>query len=435
MRHATVGAFVATSLLLGLAATAAAQGTTPPKPADKVPEKKEAPPAKAPEKAPAAPGKPFKEWDRLTGDWGGKRTDWMEKGIDVNLRLTDDFTRVQRGSADPYSSSNRYWIDANVDLDIGKLAKFKPGGHLFMSFWQFGGENGSSDFGGINKISSIDSEFRQELAELYFTGKYVKDSFDTRIGKMDPTERFNHSEYSDDFMNEAATYPATYFPSPYRPETAVGGDLFYRNKGFYAGLGIFDGSKQEGVETGHGGASHFFGEPGDLYWVIESGYRWVGGNRPARVVAGYWRHSGDFISLAGNKFDGSSGWYLMAEGQLTRENKADAKDPRGFYLVARYGTQEPHTSVIDWTSTFAVVRKGTFASRKDDSYGLAYSISSVTEEDPSTVRHSSEEVTELYYRAQITPAVSISPNVQYVGNPGATFRDAIVFGFRVVIDF
>ena len=429
MRHAIVGAVAATTLLLSLAGSAAAQNA-PPKPADK----KEAP-AKAPEKAPAAPGTPFMEWDRLTGDWGGNRTKLFDKGIDFNARLTDDLTRVQGGGADPYSSANRYWLDVNLSFDLNKLAKFTPGGTVFVSFWQFGGENGSKDFGGFNNISSIESEYRQELAEMYYANTFLKDSFDTRIGKMDTTERFNHSEYAGDFMNQAATNPVTFSPSPYRPETAVGADLFYRSKGLYAGAGLFDGSKQEGIETGHGGASHFYGNPGDLFLTTEAGYRWTDTKRPIRAAAGYWIHSGDFTSLSGQVFDRATGWYALAEGMLTKKNKDDAKDSQGTYIVLRYGSMEPNTSPIDWTSTAAIVRKGTFASRKNDSVGLAWSVASVTRADPSTIRYATEQVVELYYRAQLTPCVPIAPGAQYVANPGGTFGDAVIFGVRVVVDF
>lgn len=429
MRHAMVGAVAATSLLLSLAGSAAAQ-SAPPKPADA----KEAP-AKAPEKAPSPPGKSIMEWDRATGDWGGNRAKLFDKGIDFNARLTDDFTRVQAGGADPYESANRYWLDVNLSFDLDKLAKNGPGGTVFVSFWQFGGENGSKDFGGFNAISSIESEYRQELAEFYYANVFLKDAFDTRIGKMDPTERFNHSEYADDFMNRAATYPVTFSPSPYRPETAFGADLFYKSKGLYAGLGLFDGAKQEGIETGHGGTRSFFRDPGDLFLVTEAGYRWTNGKRPIRAAAGYWRHSGDFASLSGRISNGSSGWYAMAEGMLTRNNKEDAKDLRGTYLVMRYGSMEANTTPVDWTTTVAVVRKGTFESRKNDSYGIAWSVSSVSSADPSTIRYANEQVVEFFYKGQITPYLSVAPGVQYVANPAGTFGDAVVFGVRVVIDF
>jgi porin len=375
------------------------------------------------------------EWDRLLDDPGGLRTRLEDKGFDLNARLIDDVTRTQKGGADSYTGANRYWLDVNLKVDLGKLLNCPCGGTLFASFWQTGGENGSKDFGGFNAISSIDAEFRQELAELYLADTFLKDAFDTRIGKMDPTERFNHSEYAGDFMNRAATFPLTFSPSPYFIETAFGADLFYRSKGLYVGAGLFDGSKQEGIETGHGGATHFFSDPGDLFVVSEAGYRWTDGLRPVRAALGYWIHSGDFTGLDGQVLDRSNGWYLLAEGMLHRKNRDDAKDPRGAYLVLRYGEMEASTTPVDWTTTVAVVWKGTFASRRNDSIGLSWSVSSVTSEDPSLIRYGSEQVVEFYYKAQVTPCVSIAPGVQYVANPAGTFGDAVVFGLRAVIDF
>src|SRR5688572_2391931 len=430
------GAVAATSLLLTLAGSAAAEGT-PPKPAD--PAKPPATPAKAPEKAPAAapsePGKPFMEWEHLLLDMGGVHGKLFDKGFDVSIRLTDDYTRVMQGGADSYETSNRYWLDASVAIDLEKVAKLKGGGSIVASYWQTGGEDGSKDFGGFNDISSLDAEFRQELGELYYANRFLKDAFDTRIGKMDPTERFNHSEYAGDFMNEAATFPVTFSPSPVNPESAVGADLFYVSKGLYAGMGVFDGSRQEGVETGHGGAAHLFGEPGDLFLVAEAGYRWNDGGRPVRAALGAWKHNGDFPSLTGHVYNGSTGFYVLAEGMLVKKDRGNAKDDRGAYLVLRYGSMEEGTTPVDWTSTVALVWKGTFASRKNDSIGLAWSYNSVTGDDGGAFRYSSEQVVEFYYRGAITPCISIAPGVQYVANPGATYGDAFVVGVRFEIDF
>jgi len=432
MRHAMFGAVAATTLLLGWTASASAQGAPPTPP--KVEEKK-APPPKAPEKAPPPAGTPWMEWDTLTGDWGGQRTKLYDMGIDIGARLTDDLTRVQKGSADSYQGANRYWLDVHVDLDLGKLFKESCGGTIHASYWQTGGENGSAKAGAFNGISSIDAEFRQEFAELYYANHCLKESFDFRVGKMDPTQRFNHSEYVGDFMNLASDYPVTFYPSPRFIETAFGADLFYRGKGLYAGGGIFDGSRQEGVETGHGGARHFFGEPGDLFLVAEAGYRWTDGNRPVRAALGAWRHTGDFPSLNGRTYSGSSGWYALAEGMLWRKVRDDAKDDRGGYLVLRYGDIEESTSVSDWTGTVALVIKGPLASRKNDSVGLAWSITSVSGEDGGTFRYRTEQVLEFYYKGQITPFFSVQPGFQYVANPGGTYNDALVLGVRFVVDF
>ena len=47
-----------------------------------------------------------------------------------------------------------------------------------------------------------------------------------------------------------------------------------------------------------------------------------------------------------------------------------------------------------------------------------------------------ETVMEMYYKAALTPWVSLSPSVQYVFNPGGdSGDDAVVLGLRVQIAF
>ena len=48
-----------------------------------------------------------------------------------------------------------------------------------------------------------------------------------------------------------------------------------------------------------------------------------------------------------------------------------------------------------------------------------------------------ESVLELYYNAQITPWLALSPSVQYVANPGgdSSISDAVVCGVRAQIAF
>ncbi|MHC4071047.1 MAG: carbohydrate porin [Planctomycetota bacterium] len=44
---------------------------------------------------------------------------------------------------------------------------------------------------------------------------------------------------------------------------------------------------------------------------------------------------------------------------------------------------------------------------------------------------------EVYYNAQVTPWVSLSPGIQYISNTGGdeTIKDAVVFGIRAQMTF
>ena len=84
-----------------------------------------------------------------------------------------------------------------------------------------------------------------------------------------------------------------------------------------------------------------------------------------------------------------------------------------------------------------------FASRPDDEVGLALARLEVNDDSRRRLREQGEPVpdreypAELYYRIAVTPAVSLSPNIQYFHQPGgyADERDSVVFGLKTVISF
>jgi porin len=438
-----VGAVAATTLLLGWAGSAFAQDaprkeaqkddvgtTTAQAPATKPGATKEEPKA-----APPASGegslKSFLQWEKATGDWGGNRGKLVDKGIDIGARLTFDDTRVQSGGLDPHDDDARYWLDIHASLDLKKLAKFPCGGRLYMAYWQMGGDNGSSEMGVIDDISSIESDKRKELAEFYYESVCADSRFRTRLGKFDPSREFNYSEYAGDFMNLGVTFSPAIAIMPRYPDTAVGAEVQYRGKGIYSGIGVFDGSHVDGIKTGKVGALH----TADLFAVAEAGYRWMDGQRPVRAAVGYWFENANLPRVAGGVSNRVGGVYALAEGMIWRKNREDDKDTRGAYAVLRFTKVPESASVVDQQYVAALVYKGPLASRPKDSAGLAWVFSDISGDAASTVVHSSEQVLELYYKAQLTPFASLTPDIQYVGNPGGSGRDAVVFGLRLVLEF
>ena len=41
-----------------------------------------------------------------------------------------------------------------------------------------------------------------------------------------------------------------------------------------------------------------------------------------------------------------------------------------------------------------------------------------------------ETVTEVFYKAQLTPRVSLQPDLQYISSPSGIYRDSLVVGIR-----
>jgi porin len=77
---------------------------------------------------------------------------------------------------------------------------------------------------------------------------------------------------------------------------------------------------------------------------------------------------------------------------------------------------------------------GPFASRSDDALGLYCSFVDLSEDAGYA---DDELVIELFYKLQVTPFMSIKPDLQYIINPSgdSTLDDAFVFGLRAETTF
>lgn len=94
------------------------------------------PPAPAPPPPPAPTG--FLEQETLTGDWGGARTRWKDKGVTVDSSLTQFFQGVSSGGNETGSEYNGT-AQAKLEFDFGKLAGWQFWSAEIKGEWRFGG--------------------------------------------------------------------------------------------------------------------------------------------------------------------------------------------------------------------------------------------------------------------------------------------------------
>src|SRR5262245_52568495 len=65
-------------------------------------------------------------WHRetMTGDWGGTRSRWKEKGVELEFKLTQFYQGVARGGLRNSSEYNGKF-EYTLKFDLGKLAHWK----------------------------------------------------------------------------------------------------------------------------------------------------------------------------------------------------------------------------------------------------------------------------------------------------------------------
>jgi Carbohydrate-selective porin len=111
--------------------------------------------ATAEEKGPkvAAASAPVPEpdfWHRetMTGDWGGTRSRWKEKGVDLEFKLTNIYQGIASGGTNHNSEYNGLF-ESTWKFDLGKVAGWKYWSSEIKTQWRFSGP-AITGTGGIN---------------------------------------------------------------------------------------------------------------------------------------------------------------------------------------------------------------------------------------------------------------------------------------------
>lgn len=380
-------------------------------------------------------GKPWWEWSRATDDWGGVRPALDDRGIIVQSSLVYDGTAVLRGGANPRVFASRALLNANVTLDLSRLAGWQ-GATFFANYQNAEGRDGSADAGAFQSLSSIDARSLNQVSELWFEQRLADDRVRIKLGKIDASTEFAAVPNGAEFMNASMGYSPTIVGFPTYPDGAFGGLISVRfGEHVYLRGGVFDGATQEGVHTGSRGPSTLFGAPADLFLVGEAGVAWSIEHAalPGSLAVGAWRHTGTFDRLDGNGVEhGTDGLYAVLNQTLWRPAGAGADDVRGLLGFVQLGLADAAVSEVDAHVGLGITWVGPLASRPEDAVGVA-----ATWVNFGDAGGDDECIVEAFYKVQLTPFFSIKPDVQYVRHPGGdgSIEDALAAGVRCVIDF
>ncbi|MEM7294988.1 MAG: hypothetical protein AAF420_16555, partial [Pseudomonadota bacterium] len=105
--------------------------------------------------------KPWSQWQQMTGDWGGTRTDWVNEGILWELVYTGEvMSRISGGDKSEDDTSGLGNADLTLTLDTGSLDWWK-GGTFFVYLQSLVGDgNAINDAvgGPLAPISTLDAD-------------------------------------------------------------------------------------------------------------------------------------------------------------------------------------------------------------------------------------------------------------------------------------
>lgn len=421
--------------------------------------------------------------DKLTGDWGGARTDLEKRGVDLSLVYIGENMNVLAGglSRGPTYEGR---FDFTVTTDWEKLFGWTGAKAQVRAFQihQAGHLDAADRVGSIADPSNIDAFPTTRLYTAWFQQEFGKWG-SLRLGQLAADDEFITSATAGGLINGTFGWPgwtAADLPSggPAYPLATPGVRLQLNPAENVTLLGaVFSGNPAGRNCTDIPQKCDLYGTTfslsGGAFWIGEAQYQ-VNQDKDAKGLAGAykmgaWYHTASFaderygidafgavVPLAtapGNALyhPGNWGVYGVIDQMVARGSQSSTS------IFLRVGASPADRNLVSWYVDGGVGFKGLVPGRSDDvlTFGVAYaSISNdaaAADQDilalngpPYPIR-SAETVLELSYVAQIAGWWSVQPDLQYIVRPAGGVPDpndpsrmignAFVAGVRTTITF
>lgn len=376
-------------------------------------------------------GLPIWEWSRITGDWAGART-WLEDhGVTVAGSFTIEWADAISGGL------SRKWVDRNIfdfntTVDTEKLFGWK-GGTFYVDVASSNSVEGGTFVPGTQWTSTIEiGGDTFQVANIWYQQELFDGALRAKFGKIDPTTEFGYLKSSAGYLNLGQLYPMTFLTVPTYPYASLGGVVYaYPCEHFYVGGGAFDANFTW---------DQFVPDDqfDDVWAAGEMGltFKELGPIRDARFAFGGWYDSSDFANFDTGTLESAYGLYSLAEGRIFAPEGGGDDDTRGLWIFGQWSYADPNVIVNHLHYGGGAALHGTFPGRDSDKVG-AYVRRVHYAGSPNVGISGRETAIELFYAAQITPAVSITPDIQFLLDPGGdeSVTDPIVFSIRLQVAF
>jgi len=399
----------------------------------------------------APPATPYSGdfWTRstLTGDWWGIRNQLAEKGVTLDLSVTQIGQGVVRGGkSGAWQYGGRGDIVMNIDSQ--KLGLW-PGAFLNLEAegnWASAVNRNTGALMPVNnsQILPLPGE-NFDLISLNFT-QFLSPYFGLTIGKYATVtatsgdmNEFAHGKGDTQFMNMALNFnPLMALTVPYStlgtglivlptkdPKEAIVSVMVLQANGQpnTSGFGDLDGNKITLAAEGRVRTDFF----------SLTGHQLFGTSFSNKKFASIDQRLGSIVET--RALDGKKGsWNLYYNfDQYLYEPKKGAD--RGVGLFGRLGVSDGDPNFLKFFGSFGVGGKGVFDSRTLDQFGLGYyfiNIASPTIQGPLQTRSflRDEYGFEAYYNFAITPWLKLTPDIQIVR--GAQ-KDEITLGSPIPV--
>ncbi|MHC4693080.1 MAG: carbohydrate porin [Planctomycetota bacterium] len=396
-------------------------------------------------------------WERqtFTNGFFDYRDRLAESGIKVDLGVTNIYQQNVHGGISTHRRAGRFAgsYDLEISADLERLLGAE-GGSLYIHTegkWSKSGGIDAPSVGSVFGVNGDGADRRSmDITEFWYEKAFADEQLHVRVGKMDLTGGFEHhgcpvafdcSIYANDEVTQFLNGALVNNPTIPFPDYGLGVAARYSpTELWYVSAAVADAQadlRETGINTTFYGEDYFF-------YIFETGLtpHLDSKNGPLRGAyrVGLWydpqpKANTDYTD-ADKSYRDDVGFYLSCGQMLAKEN-ADSEDDQGLGAFFRYGCANNKKNDIANFWSFGFQYQGLIDGRDDDVLGAGFAKGVFSDKASETYKDDYESVVELYYNAQITPWLNISPNIQYVTNPGGsgTGRDAFILGARAQMSF
>jgi porin len=387
-------------------------------------------------------------WSRetLTNGFCGLNGELADWGIEVGFGITNIYQQNVKGGRGTRLKSGRYTgsYDFEMLADLEKLVGFETG-IIFLHL-----EGGWPDAEGIDGASlgscfcvNVDAigDIPILVKQLFYEGPIIDDNLTLMIGKIDFTGVFDRSAYADDEITQFINGALVNDPTIPFPGYSLGAVLVWDLTDlWYIMVGVAD-AQADGRETGF--RTTFHGED-YFFYVLETGttpeLNSNNGLMPGAYRAGIWNDpqpkANTDYEASGKSYRDDIGFYISCDQMLIKEND-DPEDGQGLGVFGRYGCAHGVKNDVANFWSIGFQYQGLFEARDEDVLGLGFAQGFFSDQVYATYTADYESILEAYYSASVTPWLNVSPNIQYIANPGGVsdVDDAWVLGVRIQMIF
>jgi porin len=405
--------------------------------------------AQAPEKFFSVTGNPASTDYSVVGTgWLGRTLGLKDEwGVKLGGVWLADTNIIAAGGQQPGGWTNNQALIVGLGVDAEKLVDWR-GASFGFQFLQFNGSDTNAQAGsvaGFNGIVGAPPFNRTELLEAWYLQEMVKDVLKMRIGRSLPTYDFGNvlrpvalSDSTQDipalssllwspiFLNASMI---TAFMGYYNPANGVTVNFTPTNS-FYLNLGIYDGNRARGVQTGLN-PPMFNG-----YWfnIGEVGVNWLlgEGNHPGQFGIGLWRQTG-VLSHHGISEDGTGGFYFFGSQRVAYQVNPSVKTS-SISIFYQVGANNSQTMPMTQYYGAGITAFALIGDRQMDSMGMGVGL---TKLNPNFFERQYELMFQAYYQAHLFSATFLQPTVTYIPTPGAspTLPGALAGTLRLTVLF